>query len=70
MNHSDAKPNQPLHNAQNSAVTNLSAADLAALAKEDAEDLQAFDDRADEPVMTYAALLEDLRLHGKVQALP
>ncbi len=33
---------------------------------EDAEDLQAFRDRADEPVISYEALLEDLRTHGKL----
>ncbi len=33
---------------------------------EDAEDLQAFRDRADEPVISYEALLEDLRAHGKL----
>lgn len=66
MNHNDVRPNQPFRNVQNNAVTNLSAADLAALATEDAEDLQAFDDRADEPVMTYAALLKELRSRGKL----
>jgi len=33
---------------------------------EDAEDLQAFRERADEPVISYEALLEDLRAHGKL----
>ena len=33
---------------------------------EDAEDLKAFRDRADEPVMSYEALLQDLQAHGKL----
>ncbi len=34
--------------------------------REDQEDLQAFADRAAEPVMTYEALLADLKAHGKL----
>jgi len=34
--------------------------------REDQEDLQAFADRAVEPVMTYEALLADLKAHGKI----
>ncbi|HSH46182.1 MAG TPA: hypothetical protein VK966_10015 [Longimicrobiales bacterium] len=37
----------------------------AALA-EDQEDLAAFEERAAEPVMTYEALLKDLKAHGKL----
>ena len=33
---------------------------------EDAEDLKAFRDRADEPVMSYEALLQDLQAHDKL----
>lgn len=33
---------------------------------EDAEALKAFRDRADEPVMSYEALLQDLQAHGKL----
>ncbi len=33
---------------------------------EDAEDLQAFRDRADEPVISYERLLEELRADGKI----
>ncbi len=33
---------------------------------EDQEDLAAFDERVAEPVMTYEALLEDLKKHGKI----
>ena len=32
---------------------------------EDADDLKTFRERADEPVIDYEALLEDLRDHGK-----
>ena len=34
--------------------------------REDAEDLQAFRDRADEPTISYEALLLDLQTHGKI----
>lgn len=37
----------------------------AALA-EDQEDLAAFDERVAEPTMSYEALLEDLKAHGKI----
>jgi plasmid stability protein len=37
----------------------------AALA-EDQEDLAAFNDRVAEPTMTYEALLNDLKAHGKL----
>jgi hypothetical protein len=33
---------------------------------EDAEDLQAFRERADEHEMSYEALLQDLQAHGKL----
>ena len=33
---------------------------------EDAEDLQAFRDRANEPVISYERLLEELRADGKI----
>lgn len=33
---------------------------------EDAEDLQAFRDRAAEPTMSYEELLVDLQAHGKI----
>ncbi len=34
--------------------------------REDHEDLAAFDERAEEPTITYEALLKDLRAHGKI----
>lgn len=33
---------------------------------EDQEDLAAFDDRVAEPVISYQALLKDLKAHGKL----
>lgn len=33
---------------------------------EDQEDLASFDDRADEPIITYEELLEDLKSSGKI----
>ena len=34
--------------------------------EEDREDLKAVDDRVAEPTITYEALLEDLKAHGKI----
>jgi len=34
--------------------------------REDQEDLAAFEERAAKPAITYEALLEDLKLHGKI----
>jgi plasmid stability protein len=34
--------------------------------REDQEDLAAFGERAAEPTITYEALLEDLKAHGKI----
>ncbi len=34
--------------------------------REDAEDLKAFRDKSNEPVISYETLLEDLRAHGKI----
>ncbi|ESQ14235.1 MAG: CopG family transcriptional regulator [Thiohalocapsa sp. PB-PSB1] len=34
--------------------------------REDAEDLNAFEERAEEPTLSYDALLKDLKLHGKL----
>jgi plasmid stability protein len=33
---------------------------------EDQEDLSAFEDRVAEPTMSYEALLDDLKAHGKI----
>ena len=34
--------------------------------REDKEDLAAFEERAAEPTITYEALLEELKVHGKI----
>jgi hypothetical protein len=34
--------------------------------REDQEDLTAFDERAEEPTISYEELLKDLRAHGKI----
>ncbi len=34
--------------------------------REDQEDLSAFDERANEPVISYEELLKDLKSHGKL----
>jgi len=34
--------------------------------REDAEDLRAFEERAEEPTLSYEALLDDLKSHGKL----
>jgi predicted DNA-binding protein len=64
---------QELHQAlrMKSAETNRSISELVnqmvrERLLEDAEDLKAFRERADEPVMSYEALLQDLQAHGKL----
>ena len=54
-----------------SAVTNRSMSALIndmvrERLSEDAEDLRVLRDRADEPEMSYEALLQDLQAHGKL----
>jgi plasmid stability protein len=34
--------------------------------REDSEDLSAFEERSEEPTMSYEALLKDLKSHGKL----
>jgi hypothetical protein len=53
------------------ATTNLSLSELVNEAvrlqmSEDQEDLQTFRDRVKEPEISYEALLEDLKKHGKI----
>jgi plasmid stability protein len=53
------------------ATTQASVSDivneaLRLLLREDRDDLQAFDDRAQEPSISYEALLCDLKQHGKI----
>jgi plasmid stability protein len=64
---------QELHQALRlkAAVTDRSMSDLInemirERLAEDAEDLQAFRDRADEPVISYESLLQELQAHGKL----
>lgn len=39
---------------------------VRAILREDQEDLAAFEDRVAEPVISYEALLKDLKAHGKL----
>jgi len=62
-----------LHQAlrMKAAVTDRSMSDLInemirEHLAEDAEDLKAFRDRADEPVISYESLLQELQAHGKL----
>jgi hypothetical protein len=53
------------------ASTDLSLSELVdeavrLLMREDQEDLEAIADRVEEPVMSYEALLRDLKKHGKI----
>jgi len=64
---------QELHQALRvkAAVTDRSMSDLInemirERLAEDAEDLKAFRDRADEPVISYENLLQELQTHGKL----
>jgi plasmid stability protein len=62
-----------LHNAirLKAAHTHRSVSDIVNDAvrlalREDQEDLAAFEDRVAEPVISYEALLKDLKAHGKL----
>jgi plasmid stability protein len=64
---------QELHQALRlkAAVTDRSMSDLInemirERLSEDAEDLKAFRDRADEPVISYESLLQELQTRGKL----
>jgi hypothetical protein len=53
------------------AITHRSVSDLVNDAvrnalQEDQEDLQAYDQRINEPTITYEVLLNDLKVHGKI----
>ena len=53
------------------AVSDLSISDIVdeavrLLMREDQEDLSAFTERANEPEISYEALLDDLKKHGKI----
>ncbi|MCK9516561.1 MAG: CopG family transcriptional regulator [Ottowia sp.] len=53
-----AETNRPISALVNDAVRQMLA--------EDQEDLAAFVQRAAEPTMSYQALLDDLKAHGKI----
>ena len=64
---------QELHRAlrMKSAVTDRSVSELInemvrERLGEDADDLNAFHDRADEPEISYEGLLQELKAHGKI----
>jgi plasmid stability protein len=64
---------QEIHQALRfkAAETNRSISDIVnemirQQLSEDAEDLQAFRERANEPVISYETLLADLQAHGKL----
>lgn len=64
---------QELHQALRlkAVVTDRSMSDLInemirECLAEDAEDLKVFRDRADEPVISYESLLQELQTHGKL----
>ena len=53
------------------AHTNRSVSDIVndavrSALREDQEDLEVFEDRVAEPVISYEALLKDLKAHGKL----
>ncbi|MEN1728621.1 MAG: CopG family transcriptional regulator [Pseudomonadota bacterium] len=50
----------------NKSVSELVNDAVRAVLAEDQEDLAAFSDRVAEPVMSYEALLDDLKAHGKI----
>lgn len=49
-----------------SSVSEIVDEALRLLMQEDSEDLEAIADRVAEPVITYDALLKDLKKHGKI----
>ena len=49
-----------------SSMFELINAMIRAHLSEDAEDLKAYCERADEPVISYESLLQDLQAHGKI----
>jgi hypothetical protein len=62
-----------LHKAirMKAAHTNRSVSDIVndavrSALREDQEDLEVFEDRVAEPVISYEALLKDLKAHGKL----
>jgi hypothetical protein len=50
----------------NKSVSEIVNEAVRAVLREDQEDLSAFEDRIAEPVISYEALLKDLKAHGKI----
>ena len=50
----------------NKSISDIVNDSVRAELREDQEDLAAFEERAGEPMMTYEALLADLKAHGKI----
>ncbi len=50
----------------NRSVSEIVNEAVRAALREDQEDLEAFEQRANEPVLSYEALLKDLKAHGKL----
>ena len=50
----------------NNSVSSLVNDAVRLALREDQEDLAAFEQRADEPTISYEALLKDLKAHGKL----
>ena len=48
------------------SVSDLVNSAIKLLLQEDERDLQAFEERADEPTISYEELLNDLNAHGKL----
>lgn len=48
------------------SVSELVNSAIRLLLQEDQKDLAAFEERADEPTMSYEELLDDLKAHGKL----
>lgn len=48
------------------SVSDLVNQAVRAILAEDHEDLSSFDERADEPTMSYEELLNDLKAHGRI----
>lgn len=50
----------------NRSISDIVNESVRTALREDEEDLAAFESRADEPVMSYEALLADLKSNGKI----
>jgi hypothetical protein len=50
----------------NSSLSNLVNEAVRQALQEDQQDLAAFDERVNEPIISYEELLKDLKKHGKI----